>query len=197
MTLPLILTITISSVLSGSLVTWLGYYNPFMIVGSMVATVGAGMLSTLEVNSGHGQWIGYQALYGIGVGFCVQLPWTIVQNVVHPSDIPIVTAFVTFIQTLGATISLAISQNVFHAFLTKNIQSRVPSVNPAMVADAGSTDVTKNIPSNAVSAVLHAYNEAIMETFYVSIAFAGLAVLGTLVLEWRSVRRKKIELALG
>jgi hypothetical protein len=127
----------------------------------------------------------------------VQLPWTIVQNVVHPSDIPIVTAFVTFIQTLGATISLAISQNVFHAFLTKNIQSRVPSVNPAMVDDAGSTDVTKNIPSNVVSAVLHAYNEAIMETFYVSIAFAGLAVLGTLVLEWRSVRRKKIELVLG
>lgn len=50
----------------------LGWYKPFMIAGGAIFTVGAGLLYTLQVNSGTGKWIGYQLVCGFGAGAGVQ-----------------------------------------------------------------------------------------------------------------------------
>lgn len=43
-----------------------------MIVSSILAAVGTGMLSTFTPESGHAMWIGYQCLAGIGIGLGMQ-----------------------------------------------------------------------------------------------------------------------------
>lgn len=43
-----------------------------MIVSSVIAAIGAGMLSTFTPGSGHAMWIGYQCLTGIGIGLGMQ-----------------------------------------------------------------------------------------------------------------------------
>ena len=43
-----------------------------MIVSSILAATGAGMLSTFTPESGHAMWIGYQCLTGIGIGLGMQ-----------------------------------------------------------------------------------------------------------------------------
>jgi len=43
-----------------------------MIVSSILAATGAGMLSTFTPASGHAMWIGYQCLTGIGIGLGMQ-----------------------------------------------------------------------------------------------------------------------------
>jgi len=72
MSLPLILGVVICSVVAGGLVTVFGYYAPFMIASSVLMAIGAGLLTTFKVNTGHAEWIGYQALFGIGVGLGMQ-----------------------------------------------------------------------------------------------------------------------------
>lgn len=46
---------------SGFLVSKVGYYTPVAIVGSAVLIVGCGLMTTFEVDSNRGEWIGYQA----------------------------------------------------------------------------------------------------------------------------------------
>ena len=65
--LPMILALVIMSVIAGGLVTAIGYYTPFMIASSILMSVGAGLLTTFKVNTGHAEWIGYQVIFGFGV----------------------------------------------------------------------------------------------------------------------------------
>jgi hypothetical protein len=80
MNLPMILALVTVSVISGVGVTVVGYCElqhflwlliscsqitdaPLMIVSSVFAAIGAGLLSTLKPDSYHGMWIGYQGLH--------------------------------------------------------------------------------------------------------------------------------------
>ena len=74
MNLPMVLSLIIVSILSGVGVTMLGYYAPFMILGTIFGAIGVGLLSTLTPDSGHAKWIGYQCIAGIGIGFGMQQP---------------------------------------------------------------------------------------------------------------------------
>ena len=59
-----------------------------MWFGAAIFTVGAGLLYTLQVDSGAGMWIGYQILTGIGAGASVQIPFISVQVVLSAKDMP-------------------------------------------------------------------------------------------------------------
>jgi hypothetical protein len=71
--LSLLLSVVISSISGGILVTVLGYFTPFMIGGMSIFTVGLGLLSTLAVDTPFGKWFGYQIVAGAGVGVCLQV----------------------------------------------------------------------------------------------------------------------------
>jgi hypothetical protein len=79
--LPMILSVVLLTILSGIGTTALGYYHPFMITSSIMTTVGAGLLSTFTVDTGSPTWIGYQVLFGIGVGNGIQISIITVQTV--------------------------------------------------------------------------------------------------------------------
>jgi hypothetical protein len=59
-TIPYLGSIIVSSIVVGGAITALGWYKPFMIFGSAIFTVGAGMIYTLAVNSPTGKWVGYR-----------------------------------------------------------------------------------------------------------------------------------------
>ena len=84
--------IALFTILSGGLITAYGVYVPFLIGGSAIATIGAGLLYTLDIGSSSSHWIGYQALFGIGIGLSIQVPIIANQAFVKPSEISSVTA---------------------------------------------------------------------------------------------------------
>lgn len=47
------------------LVTRLGYYLPFGILGAAVTAVACGLISTWGPNTSTAEWIGYQILFGL------------------------------------------------------------------------------------------------------------------------------------
>ena len=65
---------------------------PFLLAGSALATIGAGLLYTLDVGSPSSHWIGYQALAGIGIGLSIQVPIIANQSFVKVSEISSITA---------------------------------------------------------------------------------------------------------
>ena len=83
-----------TQILTGVIIGEVGIFNPFLIVGTVLTAVGCGMLTTLEVDSGSPAWIGYQALTGIGEGFCLNVPIIVTQRIADPQDVPVATAVV-------------------------------------------------------------------------------------------------------
>ena len=59
--LPYFLSTVVFVIGSGFLVSKLGYYTPVLIVGTAVLIVACGLVTTFEVDTNRGEWIGYQA----------------------------------------------------------------------------------------------------------------------------------------
>ena len=98
MSLPFILGMVVFSIFVGGAITAIGYYTPFMYLSAILMPIGAGLLSTLKPDSGHAEWIGYQAIFGFGTGAGFQQPLLAAQAVLPLADIPIGTAIMMFAQ---------------------------------------------------------------------------------------------------
>jgi len=94
--LPMVLFIAGIALANGQLVSWVGYYTPSFIFGVCVATVGAGLLTTLSVAAPESHWVGYQVIYGFGLGFASQAPNMAAQTVLQKQDIAIGTSLMFF-----------------------------------------------------------------------------------------------------
>ncbi|KAJ5595555.1 uncharacterized protein N7459_001763 [Penicillium hispanicum] len=195
MNLPMIIAVVVLSILAGGLITACGYYTPFMIASSIILTIGAGLLSTLEVDSGHSKWIGYQALFGIGLGLGMQQPMIVAQTALKVEDVPSGTAIMMFAQTLGGSIFLSVAQNVFQNQLFKNLAIYAPNADASKLVAAGATLLRHVVSGPALQKVLAAYNQAVTETYYVAVAMGALSLVGPIFIEWLSVKGTKIEMA--
>lgn len=186
--LPMILGVVIASVLAGGAVAAIGYYAPFMIACSVLMSIGAGLLITLEVDTGSPKWIGYQALFGIGIGLGMQQILMAVQTVLSLDDVPTGTALIIFVQNLGGAVFLSVGQNVFAAKLVSGLRSSVPELDPGIIVAAGATSFRQSIDARFLPAVLVAYNEALVRAFIVALVLSCLTVIGSAFVEWKSVK---------
>ena len=195
MNLPLIMGLVVLSVFAGIAVTLLGYYTPFLYTSSVLMSIGAGLLTTFATNTGHAKWIGYQFIYGAGVGLGMQQTLMVVQTVLPDTDVPIGTSIMMFAQLLGGALFISVGQNVFTNQLIKNLSNAVPDLDPNLVLRTGATELKYAIPSRYLSGVLSAYNRTLTQTFYVSVAVAVMSIFGAVFVEWKSMKGKKISMA--
>ncbi|KAF8144972.1 MFS multidrug transporter [Mycena galopus ATCC 62051] len=195
--LPMILSLVVASLFGGIVITIIGYYAPFMIASSIIFAVGCGLISTLKVDSGHTKWIPFQFIAGIGVGLGQQQPMLAAQAVLDLKDVPIGTSMIMFAQTLGGALFISIGQNVFTNKLVSGLVAKVPGVSPAVVLAAGATSLKDAVPAQFFSDVLLVYNDALVAAFYVAIAMACASLIGSLVVEWKNIKGKKMEMAVG
>ena len=89
---PFVLAVAIFAVLGGVFVSKTGHPTPTMFVGAATATIGCGLLYTLDIDTSTGKWVGYQILTGSAIAFSVQNGLNIAQASVAPEDLPAVTA---------------------------------------------------------------------------------------------------------
>ncbi|OAL53265.1 MFS transporter [Pyrenochaeta sp. DS3sAY3a] len=195
MNLPAILGLVIVSIVCGGAVTAIGYYTPFMLASSVLMAIGAGLLSTFETDTNSPRWIGYQFIFGAGVGSGMQQTLVAVQTALPAGDVAIGTAIMMFSQTLGGALFISVGQNVFTNQLIKHLASVVPDLDPSIVLRTGATELKNAIPSEFLGGVLTAYNLALTNTFYVSVAAGAISIIGAAFVEWKSMKGKQIQMA--
>ena len=191
--LPMVLGVVIFSVLAGAAITKLGYYSPFMIVSAVLTSIGAGLLTTFTVHTSNSKWIGYQIIYGAGIGFGMQQPLIAAQTVLALKDVPVGTAVIMFTQTLGGALFVSVGNNVFTNKLISGLAKAAPTVDPKIVTSVGATSLQKYIPHGLLPGVLVAYNDALTKTFQISLVLSCMSLIGAAIIEWKSVKGKKIE----
>ncbi|KAM0553369.1 hypothetical protein ACHAPJ_007383 [Fusarium lateritium] len=193
--LPMLLGIVLCAMLAGAAVTTWGYYTPFMILGAVLMAIGFGIITTFEVNTSTAKWVGYQLIAGIGVGVGLQQSLIAVQVVCEMVDVPTATALIVFAQTLGGALCVTAGNTVFTNTLINKIHEHVPGLDPGFVIATGATNIRSVIREEWLDGVILAYNDALTTSFYVGAGTASATIIGALLVEWRSVKGREIEMA--
>ncbi|OKL63295.1 hypothetical protein UA08_01711 [Talaromyces atroroseus] len=193
MNIPLVLSLVIGSIFAGVAVSRLGYFTPFMLAGSVIMSIGAGLISTFTTTTGHSKWIGYQFLFGIGIGLGMQQGSVAAQTVLDRKDVPTGASLMMLAQAFGGAVFLAVAQTIFGNSLSSQLHANIPGPNGAEVAaaviNAGATGFRKVVPPEDLPLILPAYNKALTNTFYAGVGLACASIIGGLATEWVSVKK--------
>ncbi|KAH7305125.1 major facilitator superfamily transporter [Rhexocercosporidium sp. MPI-PUGE-AT-0058] len=197
-TLSLILSLIIS-IASGGAVVFVGYYTPFLIVGSLVMSVGAGMLSTLKPDSSIGAWIGFQIIFGAGIGMTLEQCNIAIRTVLPENRVPEGTSLSVLVRSLGGSIAVAICQNVFERKLRSNLEDVLQGVDLTFISGSGATTLIQNANAalggdqGAVEKVVDLYNNALVQTFLAPLILGACTFPAAILVEWKSVKKEKKE----
>ncbi|GAP83917.2 putative MFS aflatoxin efflux [Rosellinia necatrix] len=151
-----------------------------MIIGSFLIIIGAGLLITLQVDTGKAKWIGYQVLYGFGLGMGMYIPNPAVVAALDEADAPAGIDLMFFSQQLAGAIFISVGQNVFTNELASRL-SMFQGFDKSMIEDSGVTVIISSIPVELRSRVLDAYNGALRNTFRVGLIIATLTVISAVI----------------
>ncbi|KAL8823438.1 MAG: hypothetical protein Q9191_005855 [Dirinaria sp. TL-2023a] len=186
--IPLVLAISLFTVLSGATITKFGVYVPFLFIGSVFATIGAGLIYTLDIGTSSAHWIGYQVLTGVGIGIAFQVPIIANQAFVKMSDISSVTAITLFFQTIGGALFVSAGQTAFANRLLARLPSTAPGVDPKLVVQTGATQLRHVFPKDQIPGIIVAYMDGLKLTFALTIALAGIGLPIALFAKWRNIK---------
>ncbi|RDW72218.1 MFS general substrate transporter-3 [Coleophoma crateriformis] len=189
--LALIFAVLIGLLGSGGFITKTGIATPLMVIGGVLATIAAGLLYTLDINTTTGQWVGFQIIGGFGWGLSYMTPVTVTQALVAPEDIASATAIVLCFSTLGGAIFVAAAQAAFVNKIIAKIATSAPSVNPSQVIATGATQLRSVFTADQMPGILVAYMAGIKVVFALATAGAGAALVVSLFSNWKRIHGDK------
>nr|POE88028.1 efflux pump aflt [Quercus suber] len=191
LTLSTAVPLGIAILAAGPITSFIGYYTPVMISGSILMSIAVGLLTTFNLETSSVRVILYQVLYGIGVGSVFQQPYTAVQAILPEAKVPIALVTLAFAQESGGIIALSIAQNIFVDQLTHRLTHLVPGLDPRTILHSGTIGLIEKVPSAMREEVLNAYCDVIVNVFYIALGFTCLTMIGAIGIEWRSIKEEQ------
>ena len=101
-------------------------------------------------------------------------------------------ALTQFSQLLGGAVFISVGNNIFDRRLTQNLAT-IQGIDVGSIAATGATDLRSMVPSSLLPQVLVAYNDALRTTFYLVTALTSATIVGSLAMEWKSVKKEQQE----
>ena len=135
---PMMLGVFVSSITSGQIISRVGRYKIFPVIGTALMTLALLLLSTIEI----GTPVAYASLYllllGLGLGMVMQILVMAVQNAVPYERLGVATSGTTLFRSIGGSVGAALFGGIFAYFLQGDVQHVVPGteglLNPIEIA---------------------------------------------------------------
>ncbi|KAF2852135.1 putative efflux pump antibiotic resistance protein [Plenodomus tracheiphilus IPT5] len=187
-TIPMVLSLVLFGIVSAVFTQKIGYYVPAMLVSPIIAAIGSGLLSTLTPQASSAKWIGFQVLYGGGLGIGAQTANLASQVVLPRKDVALGSAMMFFMQQLGGSVFLAVGQNIFSGQLITRLAG-VAGLDMEAIIHTGATDLRTTVSPNKIETVVNSYSYALTRVFILSAALSACMIVGSLMVEWRSIKK--------
>lgn len=123
--LPLTAGMMTGSILSGQIISRTGRYRVFPIVGTILATIGMFLYSTMGVDTSMVTVGCFALVFGLGLGCNMQTLVLAMQNSVSPQDMGVATSSATFFRQMGGTLGTAIFLSVLFGSVVGNISDQM------------------------------------------------------------------------
>jgi EmrB/QacA subfamily drug resistance transporter len=192
---PLTLGVVAGNILSGQLVARVGRYRGLMLVSLVVLSVAFAVMGfTLSPDSSHGTVTAKMVLMGLGMGPSIPLYTLAIQNAVPPRQIGVATSSATFFRQLGMTMGVALMGTVFAGTLASELRTRTAQsleevVHAPGTVGEGAAQGQALATVDRGHATKEAFTRATSAVYRVCIAVALLALLVTVFLPERPLRR--------
>ncbi|KAG5987818.1 hypothetical protein E4U54_004863 [Claviceps lovelessii] len=182
--LPYVLSMSITSALSGIAIKRTGNYKLPIMLGLAVMTLGIGLLIDCGDDRNWAKIIVFQLVAGIGIGPNFQAPLIALQTNVEPRDIGVATGNFAFLRQLGSSVSVVIGGVIFNNQMQAQASLLESQVGPKLAAMFTGSEAPANVHvvtslqgSDAV-AVEHAYWTALSKMFilYTCVSFVAFLV---------------------
>ncbi|MGQ9426564.1 MDR family MFS transporter [Gilvimarinus sp. F26214L] len=160
---PLMMGMMVSSIVSGRLVSRLGFYKSFIVGGNLVLVLGVILFTRIGPDTTTLDLAWRMAVVGFGLGPTQSLTNLVVQSAVAPSQLGVATSSTQFFRQIGSTIGIAL----FGTFLTHNLVQELPRQLPSMPGMSAESIDLSQAQSQAMNPDLARLRiEARFEEFY-------------------------------
>ncbi|KAJ7231878.1 MFS general substrate transporter [Mycena haematopus] len=120
---PIALGGSLTTIVVGPLVTATKMTRPFIWIGTVLMTIGAGLLVLLNENSNLGMELGFTLVQGMGTGFLFQPPLIALQAAMPLKDMAACTGAFYLVRTLGTTMGVSIGGVAFQSQLATRLRA--------------------------------------------------------------------------
>ncbi|MDO5696671.1 MAG: MDR family MFS transporter [Dermatophilus congolensis] len=186
---PMSAVMILTSIGVGILITKWGKYKAFTILGIVIMGVGMALIARLGASSSALDLALATALFGFGLGMCMQVFTLIVQNVVMRRDLGVATATTQFFRSTGATVGIAI----FGTILSSRMGPAIAAHMPPGAAPAGASDIDAGsvldpnalagLPPQVAQAIRLGLSDALHDLFIAGVPLAFIALLAAAMIK--------------
>lgn len=163
---PLMLGFLSASILAGRSVTRTGRYRRFPIAGTIIATAGMLLLSTLGASSSRLESGAFMLVCGVGLGLTMQLIVLASQNAVPTADLGVATSSVNFFRAIGGSVGVALFGALFNSRLSDALAG----------AEAMRPEAVQALPPGPRATYVSDFADALTGTFGLAVPLLALAV---------------------
>ena len=182
LTMPMALSVMISTTISGRLVTRTGKVKPYVVAGAVILMAGFGWLSFINHETPLGLITVGMVLIGLGVGMSMQNLVLAVQNAASLKDLGAATGAVTFFRSLGGTMGVSVLGAVLAIRVHESIAAHLAQAGIKTTGGAEDSLNLAALPQAAQQIVRAAYGDATGHIFLISAMIAGVGVIAALLL---------------
>lgn len=168
-----------------------GYYTPFVYAGSILMSIGTGLLMTVRPqHTSRAKWVGFQILCGAGIGLGEEQGLYMVQTTLPENDVATGVGIILFAQTFGGALFVSVAQAVFLENISKALKTLAPNLDPHSVLDGASTVLPGSSHAQASPELQAVYGVAIKDALRVGLILATVSSLGAVLYDWKSLKTK-------
>jgi MFS family permease len=172
-TLPMVLGLLTTSLVTGVLVGRTGRYKIFPLAGTALMAVGFLLMARMDEATPWPVQAFYLVILGAGIGFSMQVLILIVQNTSPFEDLGVATSGVTFFRVVGGSFGAAIFGALFANFLSHRIGPAL-TAGGVSAATVHSPSALHRLPQDVAAPIVHAYAGSLAQVFLCA-AFIALA----------------------
>ena len=129
---PMMLGVFVTSIVSGQIITRIGRYKVFPVVGTALMTIGLALLSRITVDTSPALASTYMLLLGAGLGMVMQILVMAVQNAVAYEQLGVATSGTTLFRSIGGTVGAALFGGIFAYVLEAHLRDALPGLSEAL-----------------------------------------------------------------
>jgi MFS family permease len=185
-----VFTLVFGCVGGGIVLTKVGFYSPFFIIGSALALIGSCLLHTVDLNTTAGKVYGYSILVGLGTGIFCQAGFSIAQVKVPPEQLGQATGFIALGQLIGPTIALSIAGTVLINTASSGLQALLPNTPIAEIKNAiagTASTLLATLDAQTKTAVLDVIVHSIQKVYILAITAMAVGFVCSLCLKHEKI----------
>ncbi|KAK5989522.1 Efflux pump apf11 [Cladobotryum mycophilum] len=187
--LPLLLAVIVGAVLGGAGSAITGYVPPFLMLATILGSIGAGLLHTLTPGIARSRWIGYEILLGLGTGMGGQQAIVGIQAAAGPSDVAYASSAVLLMNMLGGSIFICVGQNLFLQEMAR-VAHQLKSIDKETLM-SGFGNIKDKLSPEEIKIAVQGYNDGTTHVFTLVLVLCCLSSLAWPLLKWNSIKGKK------